>query len=62
MLARTLILNQEGGEILSVAESKIVGQKIFNLALHDLTNSPSLRRTTHRQNGYEKQAENGVGR
>jgi hypothetical protein len=38
MLARTLNLNQEGGEVFSVAESKIVGQKIFNLALHDLTN------------------------
>jgi hypothetical protein len=38
ILARTLNLNQEGGEVFSVAESKIVGQKIFNLALHDLTN------------------------
>jgi len=45
-----------------VAEPKNVRQKIFNLALHDLTDSPSLRRTSHRHNGYEKQAEDGVGR
>jgi hypothetical protein len=62
MLAYTLILNQEGGENFSVAESKIVGQKIFDIALRDLKDSPILRRTPYRHNGYEKQAEDGLGR
>jgi hypothetical protein len=39
---------------LSAAESKMSAKKYSNLALHDLTDSSSLRRTPHRHNGHEK--------